>query len=67
MHCAQLLRERYRTPAYREAYQKQREAIKNMTAGQKVKLEDGTEEDHKVINTKDPAALKNLADWMLSH
>ena len=45
----------------------QEKAIKNMTAGQKVKLEDGTEEDHKVINTKDPAALKNLADWMLSH
>ncbi len=45
----------------------QEKAIKNMTAGQKVKLEDGTEEDHKVINTKDPTALKNLADWMLSH
>jgi cytochrome c len=45
----------------------QEKAIKNMTAGQKVKLEDGTEEDHKVINTKDVAAQKNLADWMLSH
>jgi cytochrome c len=40
--------------------------IKNVTTGPKVKLDDGTEEDHKVINTKDPAALKNLSDWILS-
>jgi cytochrome c len=36
-----------------------------MTAGKKVKLEDGTEEDHKVIETKDAKAIKNLADWIL--
>jgi cytochrome c len=41
-------------------------AIKNMTTGSKVKLEDGTEEDHKVIDTKDPKELKNLAQWILS-
>lgn len=41
-------------------------AIKNMTAGLKVKLEDGTEEDHKVIDTKDPKELKNIALWILS-
>jgi len=40
--------------------------IKNVTTGPKVKLDDGTEEDHKVINTKDPAALSNLAKWILS-
>lgn len=45
----------------------QEKAIKNMTSGQKVKLEDGTEEEHKIIDTKDPKELKNLADWMLSH
>jgi cytochrome c len=45
----------------------QEKAIKNMTSGNKVKLEDGTEEEHKVIDTKDQAALKNLADWILSH
>lgn len=44
----------------------QEKAIKNMTSGNKVKLEDGTEEDHKVIDTKDPKELKNLADWILS-
>jgi len=44
----------------------QEKAIKNMTTGPKVKLEDGTEEEHKVIDTKDQAQLKNLADWILS-
>jgi len=44
----------------------QEKAVKNMTSGPKVKLDDGTEEDHKVIDTKDPAALKNLADWILA-
>jgi cytochrome c len=45
----------------------QEKAIKNMTEGKKVKLEDGTEEDHKIIDTKDAAALNKLADWILSH
>lgn len=40
--------------------------IKNITTGPKVKLEDGTEEDHKIIETKDPKELKNLADWIMS-
>lgn len=44
----------------------QDKVIKNITTGPKVKLEDGTEEEHKVIDTKDPAQLKNLADWILS-
>ena len=45
----------------------QEKAIKNMTEGQTVKLTDGTEEKHKVIDTKDPKELKNIADWYLSH
>ena len=40
--------------------------LKNITTGPKVKLEDGTEEDHKIIDSKDPKALKNLIDWILS-
>ena len=52
---------------YRGKPEGQEKAIKNMTSGNKVKLEDGTEEDHKIIDTKDPAELKNLADWILSH
>ncbi len=45
----------------------QEKAIKNMTDGQLVKLSDGTEEKHKIIDTKDPKDLKNMADWYLSH
>jgi len=43
------------------------ELIKHMTSGKKVKLDDGSEEDHKIIDTKDPKALKNIAQWILSH
>ena len=40
--------------------------IKNITTGPKVKLDDGSQEEHKIIDTKDQAALKNLADWILA-
>jgi len=42
-------------------------AIKNFTSGNIVKLDDGTEEEHKIIKTRDPAKLKNVAQWILSH
>lgn len=44
----------------------QEKIIKNMTTGPKFKLEDGSEEEHKIIDTKDAAELKNMADWILS-
>lgn len=40
--------------------------IKQITTAPKVKLEDGTEEEHKIIETKDPATLKGVAQWILS-
>lgn len=40
--------------------------IKNITTGNKVKLEDGTEEDHKIIEVKDEADLKVIAKWILN-
>lgn len=40
--------------------------IKQITTGPKVKLEDGTEEDHKIIDTKDQGEMKNLVRWILS-
>ena len=43
------------------------ELIKHMTKGGKVKLDDGSEEDHKVLDTKDAKAQANLAKWILSH
>ncbi|NDP38535.1 MAG: c-type cytochrome [Rhodoferax sp.] len=40
--------------------------IKNITTGPKIKLADGTEQEHKIIDSKDQKELKNLADWILS-
>jgi len=39
---------------------------KSITTGSKVKLADGTEEDHKIINTKDAKETKNLVQWILA-
>jgi cytochrome c len=52
---------------YREKKLDETEMIKHMTSGKKVKLEDGSEEDHKIIDTKDVKAQANLARWILSH
>jgi cytochrome c len=38
----------------------------HITSGEKVKFEDGHEEDHKIVKSKDPAEIKNLVDWILS-
>ncbi len=40
--------------------------IDHITSGHLVQLEDGTDEKHRVVDTKDPAELKNLALWILS-
>ena len=40
--------------------------IDNITKAPKVKLQDGTEEEHKVIGTKDMAEIKNLVGWILA-
>lgn len=40
--------------------------IDNFTKGAKVKTSDGKEIDHKVLDSKDVAVQKNLADWILS-
>ena len=51
---------------YKEKKLGEKDAIKQMTTAPKVKLEDGTEEDHKNIETRDPKELSNLAQWILS-
>ncbi len=38
----------------------------HVTAGDNVKFSDGHEEAHKKIESKDPAEIKNLVDWILS-
>ena len=49
-----------------KAEEGQEKILKNITTGPKVKLEDCTEEEHKIIDSKDPKAIKNLIDWILS-
>ena len=40
--------------------------VKHITTGPKVKLEDGSEETHPIIKTKNEDEIKNLVDWILS-
>lgn len=40
--------------------------IKHITSGEKAKFDDGHEEDHAIVKTKDQAQIKNLVDWILS-
>lgn len=37
-----------------------------ITTPQKVKLDDGTEEDHGAVKSKDEAQIRNLVQWILS-
>ena len=60
-------------PAYQDVaakYKGKAEAeaklIHHVTSGERVKFEDGHEEDHKIVKSKDPAEIKNLVDWILS-
>ena len=40
--------------------------LTQITTGAKVKLEDGSEEEHKMLKTKDKAEIDNLIAWILS-
>ncbi|MFN4149155.1 MAG: c-type cytochrome [Rhodocyclaceae bacterium] len=45
------------------------EIVKHLTSGKKVKLADGSEENHKIVKTMPPndmAQIKNLAEYVLS-
>lgn len=41
--------------------------IKHLSTNPNVKLEDGTEQEHKSFETKDQAQIKNTIQWILSH
>ncbi len=45
----------------------QAEVIKHLTSGPIVKLSDGSEVKHKIIDTSEAKELENIADWFLSH
>jgi cytochrome c len=40
--------------------------VTHITSGEKVKFEDGHEEDHAMVKTKDPEKINNLIDWILA-
>ena len=60
-------------PSYKEIAKKYKgkpeaeaRLVKHLSSGEKVKFEDGHEEEHKIPKTKDEAQLKNLMQWILS-
>lgn len=60
-------------PAYKQIAEKNRgkadaeaRLVKHLSSGEKVKFEDGHEEEHKIPKTKDPDQIKNLIQWILS-
>jgi len=60
-------------PSYKKIAEKfkgkpdaEEKVIKNLTTSPKVKLEDGTEEEHKEIEVKDKADLKVITKWILT-
>lgn len=60
-------------PAYRAVAAKYRDQADarsllylHVTSGPKVKFPDGSEDSHKIIQTRDEAAINNLIDWILS-
>jgi cytochrome c len=40
--------------------------VEHITSGEKVKFEDGHEEDHAIVKTKDKGQIENLVDWILA-
>ena len=61
-------------PAYKKVAEKYKgkeaeaetKIYKHLTTGPKVKLEDGSEEEHRIIDTKDKAEIKNLIQWIIA-
>ena len=50
---------------YRGKPDAQAKLVHHLTSGEKAKFPDGHLEDHKIIDTKDDAQIKNLVDWIL--
>lgn len=51
---------------YRASPDAEAKLTKHVTSGEKVKFEDGHEEDHAVVKSTDPKEIRNLVDWILS-
>jgi len=50
---------------YRGKPDAQAKVVHHLTSGEKAKFPDGHLEDHKIVDTKDDAQVRNLADWIL--
>ena len=60
-------------PAYKDVaakYKGKPEAearlVQHLTTGEKAKFDDGHEEDHAIVKSKDPAQIANLVQWILA-
>jgi cytochrome c len=60
-------------PPYKKTAEKMRgkpdaeaKVYEQITTPQKVKLEDGSEDDHGAVKSKDEAEIKNLVQWILA-
>ena len=51
---------------YRGKPDAEEKLIFHITSGEKVKFDDGHEENHKIVKSKDPVEIKNLVAWILS-
>lgn len=52
---------------YKEKNQTEEDVMKHLMSAKKIKLDDGSEEEHKVLDAKDTKGVQNLARWILSH
>lgn len=60
-------------PAYKDVAAKYRgkpnaeaRLVEHITTGEKAKFEDGHEEEHKIVKSKDMNEIKNLINWILA-
>jgi cytochrome c len=54
---------------YKDKPEAEQKLIHHITSGEKAKVPDGHEEDHKIVKTdpaNDMAQIKNLVDWILA-
>lgn len=51
---------------YRDDPQAEAKLTYHVTSGEKVKFDDGHEEAHKKVKTKDPNETRNLVQWILA-
>ena len=51
---------------YKERADAEERLVYHVTSGEKVKFDDGHEEEHKKVKTSDPNETKNLVEWILS-